>query len=174
MARDSDTAAAGGKAERRGRGFTRAGGLIGTQMNRVSARRGYLEARLAALWPEIAGPEIAAIARPAKLTLARGPAGGALSLAVVGAHGPKVQMMLPMIIERVNAALGGPTVRRITLTQSARAFAGPDQSDAVAAPRPAVAPEKMPEELSSVGDEDLRQALETLARNVLSRRSTSS
>ncbi|TPE52056.1 DUF721 domain-containing protein [Amaricoccus solimangrovi] len=164
-------AGGGGPAERRGRGFTRAGGLIDAQMGRVTARRGYLEARLAALWPEIAGPEIARVTRPVKLTLARGPAGGALSLAVLGALAPQVQMMAPAIIERVNAALGPGTVRRITLTQSPRAFAG------AAAPPPAppapparVPVEAVPEEISSIGDDDLRRALETLARNVLSRK----
>ncbi|PZQ52124.1 MAG: DUF721 domain-containing protein [Rhodovulum sulfidophilum] len=168
-------AGADDKGIRRGRGFTRAGGLIGQQMNRVSARRGYLEARLAALWPEIAGPEIAAVARPAKLTLARGPAGGALSLAVNGAHGPQVQMMVPRILERVNAALGGPEIRRITLTQSPRGFAEPARPFAPAPARNAAAgpaPEAMPEEISTIGDDDLRRALETLARNVLSRGSS--
>lgn len=159
------------KGLRRGRGFTRASGLIAPQMSRVSARRGYLEARLAALWPEIAGVEVAAIARPAKLTLSRGPAGGALSLVVRGAHGPQVQMMLPQILERVNAALGGPLIRRITLTQSPRGFAEQGEPFTPPPPRPApqVPPEAMPEEISTIGDDDLRRALETLARNVLSR-----
>jgi hypothetical protein len=170
-------AAGNDKALRRGRGFTRAGGLIAPQMSRVTARRGYLEARLAALWPEIAGPEIAAIARPAKLTLSRGPAGGALSLLVQGAHGPQVQMMLPQILERVNAALGGPAIRRITLTQSPRGFAEQAAPFVPAPARPAPPPpppEAMPAEISTIGDDDLRRALETLARNVLSRNSNSS
>ncbi|MFQ8430067.1 DUF721 domain-containing protein [Amaricoccus sp. W119] len=159
----------GGPPERRARGFTRAGGLIGAQMGRVSARRGYLEARLAALWPEIAGPEIAAIAWPARLTLSRGPAGGALSLAVRGAHAPQVQMMLPAILERVSAAVGPGLVRRITLTQSPRAFADTPRAAAMPAHRAPVPEEAVPEEISSIGDDDLRRALETLARNVLSR-----
>lgn len=169
----------GAASERRARGFTRAGGLIGAQMGRVSSRRGYLEARLAALWPEIAGPDIAAIAWPARLTLSRGPAGGALSLAVRGAHAPQVQMMLPAILERVNAAVGPGLVRRITLTQSPRAFIDAARPAAPPAGRAAAPPgvepvrvEAVPEEISSIGDDDLRRALETLARNVLSRERT--
>lgn len=162
----------GERAERRATGFTRAGGLIGAQMDRVAARRGYLEARLAALWPEVVGPEVAAIAWPAKLTLSRGPAGGALALAVRGAHAPQVQMMAPGIIEKVNALLGPGAVRRVTLTQSARGLAPPARA-LPSGPRPAAAPRApVPAEISNIGDDDLRRALETLARNVLSRNSS--
>ena len=177
MGANGETRKPGGKArpERRATGFARAGALIAPQLDRASARRGYLEARLAALWPEIAGPEIAAIAWPARLTLARGPQGGALSLAVLGAHAPQAQMMLPAILERVNAALGPGMVRRVTLTQAARArppAPPPAARPAGAPPAPRAAP--VPGEISSIGDEDLRRALETLARNVLSRTATSS
>ena len=56
---------------RRAHGFTRAGGLIGRQMSTVSARRGFVQARLVALWPEIAGTEIAALAVPVLVWLVR-------------------------------------------------------------------------------------------------------
>lgn len=168
---DTRKAEGRGRPERRAGGFARAGALIAPQMNRVSARRGYLEARLAALWPEIAGPEIAAIAWPVRLTLARGPQGGALSLAVMGAHAPQAQMMLPLILERVNTALGAGLVRRITLTQAPRLRPPPPPRSTAAAPveRPPAPLAPVPGEISSIGDEDLRRALETLARNVLSR-----
>jgi len=161
---------------RRAQGFLRAGGLIGGQVTTVAARRGFALARLAALWPEIAGAEIAAICRPEKLSLARGPAGGLLTLGVAPAHGPELQMLLPMLRDRVNAALGPGAAGRIQLVQAtapiSRPFAEPP---ARTRPRPA-----LPEDLgalagaiSSIGDDDLRHALETLARNVLSRSATS-
>lgn len=158
-----------GKPARRARGFTRAGGLIGRQVSTVSARRGFVQARLAALWPEIAGPEAAAICRPLKLVSARGPAGGLLTLAVAAARGPEVQMLVPLLRERINAALGPGTVGRITLTQAT----GPgfaEQPAAFAAPR-APAPDAGPlaPALAAVGDDALRAALDTLARNVLGR-----
>lgn len=160
-----------GKHARRARGFARAGGLIGPQMKTAAAKRGFASARLRALWPEIAGPDIAAISSPVRLTPARGPAGGLLTLAVAGAEATKLQMMLPVVRERVNAALGPGTVGRIQLTHAA----GP--LPVAPAPRPAAPPRPTPASLgalsaplSSIGDDDLRGALQTLAENVLSRR----
>ena len=154
------------------RGFTRAAGLIAPQMRTAQAKRGFAQARLRALWPEIAGPEIAAICRPAKLTPARGPAGGLLTLAVSGARAPELQMLLPVVRERVNAALGPNAVGRIQLVHAAGGMAEP------ATPyRPGPARDAAPggelgrfgPQISSIGDADLRAALETLTRNVLSR-----
>lgn len=159
-------------AAKRGRGFTRAGALIAPQMRTAAARRGFAQARLRALWPEIAGPEFAAITAPVKLAPARGPAGGLLTLEVSGAHGPQLQMLLPLLRERVNAALGPNTVGRIQMTQGSSASPG-------AAAPPAAAPRPLPDltpplalPLSSIGDDDLRRGLETLARNVLFRAQT--
>jgi hypothetical protein len=157
--------------QRRSRGFARAGGMIAPQMRSVAARRGFLQARLQALWPEIAGTEIARLCRPAKLMTARGPAGGLLTLEVSPAYGPQVQMMLPQLRERIETALGRGIVGRIQLVPARQGFAEPP---AAFAP-PAVSEQpadlgKVSETLSSIGDDDLRSALETLARNVISRR----
>jgi hypothetical protein len=156
---------------RRSQGFLRAGGLIHGQMKAVSTRRGFALARLAAIWPEIAGVSIAAICRPAKLAAARGPAGGVLTLAVAPAHGPELQMQLPLLRDRVNAALGPGAVGRIQLVQAAAPFADPPVR---VRPRPALPADlgALAGPVSSIGDDDLRHALETLARNVLSRSAT--
>ena len=106
MAGDDGTGRAKDKPGRIGRGFVRAGGLIDGPMRTAAARRGFAQARLRALWPEIAGPEFAAICAPLKLARARGPAGGLLTVAVAGPHAPQLQMLLPLLRERVNAALG--------------------------------------------------------------------
>lgn len=180
MAEETGASGGNGKGPRAGqgarrsgpKGFRRAGVLIEPQTRAAAARRGYAEARLKALWAEIAGPEAAALATPVKLTMARGPAGGLLTLAARPACGPQVQMMLPLIRERVNAAMGPGTVGRVQITQGS-GFAEP-----AAAFRPKAEPEPEPEvdlgevedTLSSIGDRDFRAALETLARNVLSRR----
>jgi len=169
MAKGCGPGGAGDKSTRRARGFLQAGALIAAQTRTAAAKRGYAAARLRALWPEIAGPEIAAVAEPLRLAAARGPAGGLLTLAVHGANGPQVQMLVPLIRDRVNAAMGPGTVGRIRITQ-ARGTPPPP-----AAPqRPASAPASAdisPLEplLSSIGDPDLRAALETLARNVIRR-----
>lgn len=154
---------------RRARGFVRAGGLIETQIERAAGRRGFAQARLRALWADIAGPEFATISEPVKLTRARGPAGGLLTLAVSGAHAPRIQMLIPVLRERVNAALGPGTVGRIQLTHAPGGFAEP-------ASRFRPAPDEPPPDigvvshaLSSIGDAELKSALETLARNVVIR-----
>ena len=157
-------------AQRIGRGFVRAGGLIERQMQTAGARRGFAQARLRALWPEIAGPEFAAICTPVKLARARGPAGGLLTVAVEGAHAPQLQMLVPLLRERVNAALGPGAVGRIQLTQAAHGFAeAPAAWDPGPGPVADVDLGEVAGTLSSIGDGDLRDALETLARNVLFR-----
>lgn len=149
------------------RGFRRAGALIAPQTRAAAARRGFAEARLKALWGDVVGPEIAAVTRPLKLALARGPAGGLLTLAVEGPFGPQAQMLAPTIRERVNAALGPGAVGRIQFRQAVGGFAEPPRPYAPP-PRPVdLAPLEAP--LSQIGDPGLRAALETLAQNVLSR-----
>lgn len=169
MAGDSDSRSPKDKPARLSRGFVRAGGLIDGQLRTAAARRGFAQARLRALWPEIAGEEFAAICAPVRLARSRGPAGGLLTVAVSGPHAPQLQMLLPLLRERVNAALGAGTVGRIQLTQAAHGFAEPA---APFRPKPAAAKADAgptPPQLSSIGDAELRAALETLARNVLSK-----
>ena len=152
----------------------RAGGLIEAQMRTAAARQGYAQARLRALWPEIAGPEFAAICAPVRLARARGPAGGLLTVAVSGAHAPQLQMLIPLLRERINATLGPGAVGRIQLTQAVHGFAEPaapyrPRPEAPAAGDAAPVTGPVREEISSIGDGELRGAMETLARNVLSR-----
>ena len=125
MAEDTDTRRPKDKPARLSKGFVRAGGLIEPQMRSAAAKRGFAQARLRALWPEIAGPEFAAICAPLRLARTRGPAGGLLTVAVSGAHAPQLQMLVPVLRERVNAALGPGTVGRIQLTHAAHGFAEP-------------------------------------------------
>jgi hypothetical protein len=172
MGGKTDTARGEGKPARTAKGFVRAGGLIDAQMRVCAGKRGFAQARLRALWHDIAGPEFAAICAPLKLARARGPAGGLLTLAVSGPHAPQLQMLLPLLRERINTALGPGTVGRIQLTQAAQGFADAEASYATQA-RPAVPADlsAVAGTLSTIGDDGLRQALETLARNVISRSS---
>jgi hypothetical protein len=179
MADDSDTPPGKGKGarprdtsdtgSRTARGFVRAGGLIEAPMRTAAARRGFAQAQLRALWPDIAGPEIAAVCAPVRLARARGPAGGLLTVAVSGVHAPQLQMLLPLLRERVNAALGLGTVGRIQLTQASHGFAEPPARFRRESPPPPAGLGRLGAPLSRIGDGELRHALETLARNVLSR-----
>lgn len=165
--RNADPPAPAPDAAARGRkGFRRASRLVTPQLATVAGRRGFAESRLLTHWAEVAGRDLAAITRPVKLTR-----GGTLTILIDGAHAPQVQMLLPMLRERVNAACGHAAVGRIQITQTAAAgFAEPATGYR---PKPSEpAPEAMGavrQELSSIGDDGLRAALETLARNVLSR-----
>lgn len=157
------------KRDRRRPGFRRAGVLIEAQTRTAAGRRGYADARLKALWAEMVGPEIAGVARPVKLTPTRGPSGGLLTLGVEGANGPQIQMLVPLIRERVNAVLGPTAVGRVRITQ-ATGFAEPAAGfvrDDPPAPPPDIS--EFASGLSSIGDDDLRAALQTLAENVVSR-----
>ena len=117
---------------------------------------------------------MARLCRPAKLVSARGPAGGLLTLEVAPALGPQVQMMLPQLRERIEAVLGPGSVGRIQLVPARQGFAEPPSAFV---PAEAAAPPAdlgaVAEALSSIGDDDLRRALETLARNVITRRAKS-
>jgi hypothetical protein len=166
-------------AARRARGFQRAGRLVAPKLAAAAKKRGFLETRLLTEWEAIVGPEIAAATRPVKMTRPRtatGSAarGGTLTVQADGARAPEVQMMLPTLKARVNAALGWPAVAQVRLVQAwgfaedAAPFGAPPEP---AAPQPDAARlAPLVGDVSSIGDDGLRAALETLARNVVSRR----
>jgi hypothetical protein len=164
---------------RRARGFQRAGRLVAPKLAAAARKRGFLETRLLTEWEAIVGPEIANATRPVKMTRPRTAAGasargGTLTVQADGARAPEVQMMLPTLKARVNAALGWPAVAQVRLVQAwgfaeeAAAFAGAPQPPAPPPDPARLAP--LAGAVSSIGDAGLRAALETLARNVVSRR----
>mgnify|MGYP001827219407 CR=1 FL=1 len=169
MPRKPRTAVPTAPPPRRARGFVQAGILIEPQLQRPAARRAYALARLQVEWREIAGAELAAMCRPIKLVTARGPAGGLLTLGVQGACGPMVQMAVPQLRARLEAVLGPGAVGRIQLAPDP----GPPPASAPgqpAEPEPdPAALARVEAALSTIGDDALRTALKTLARNVLSR-----
>jgi hypothetical protein len=166
---------------RRGRGFRRAVDLMAADLRRASESRGFAESRLLTHWPEIVGPELAAMARPVRVTFPRGGVGATLTVLTAGAQAPLLQMRLPALRDRVNAAYGYNAVARIVLTQTAPDMpaaaprparaAAPGMAEAPApfAPAPAVAgrAEAM---TASVDDPGLRAALERLGANIISKR----
>lgn len=159
---------------RRMRGFERAAGLLQARIRKASEKRGFAESRLLTHWAEFVGEDTARVARPVKVSYGRGGFGATLTLLTTGAHAPILQAELPRIRERVNACYGYAAISHIRITQTApTGFAEgqamfepappadvPDDPATASAARKAAAP---------VRDGDLRQALETLGRNVLSR-----
>jgi hypothetical protein len=164
---------------RRGRGFEVAGGLLEARIRQAGEKRGLVLMRLLGHWAEIAGADIAAATRPARLGYGRDGLGATLTLEVEPARAPIIEMRLPVLRERINAALGHAAVARIRLSQAVAAgagFAEPPARWKPAAPvqagdpaRDAALGERARRSVGEVRDEELRAALEALARNVLCR-----
>jgi hypothetical protein len=173
--------------ERRSRGFERAASLVARRIRAASEGRGFAVARLVTHWDDVVGPEIAALARPVRVThgprrrdtgAGEGPAdndaggfGATLTLLVAGAAAPLVQMRLPEIRERVNACYGYAAISHIRLTQTSAGGLAEAQVPYVP-PAEAAPPEvaaRAEAVAAGIADAGLRAALARLARNVMSR-----
>ena len=161
---------------RKSRRFKRTSALLQPSIRRVSEQRGFAQARLLTHWPEIAGDTIAAIARPVEVSYARQGMGATLTLLTTGAQAPMLEMQKETLRERINAVYGYNAISRIRLTQTSPMGFAEGQADfahrkATAAPcaPPPDLVEKARDIAAPVSDDDLRAALERLARNVLTR-----
>jgi hypothetical protein len=158
------------------RGFEPAAGLVKDPIRAVGEARGFAVTRLLTGWPEIAGEALARITRPVKCGYGREGLGATLTLLVAPAHAPMVQMDLPRLKDRVNAAYGYAAIARITLTQTAATGFAEGQAQFMPAPKAppaetAISPEAA-QVAAPVQDQGLRHALEALAQNILNRRKT--
>ncbi len=159
---------------RRQRGFEAAGRILQPRIAAAGKGRGAGIERLIAQWREIAGEDLGTITTPLRIARGRDSnageegAGATLTLAVRAALAPVVQMRLPALIARINAAFGHRAVARIRIVQD-----GPAAAAFAEAPRPfdpalaAPPPEGGPAE--GIADADLRDALATLGRNIITR-----
>ena len=160
---------------RRQRGFEAASGLLQSRIRQAGEARGFAVTRLLTGWAEIAGPEVARITRPVKIGYGREGMGATLTLLVSPAHAPMVQMDLPRLKDRVNAAYGYAAISRISLTQTAATGFAEGQAEFAAAPKqPAPADPAIQQAAAAVAapvhDDALRAAIEALAQNILTRR----
>ena len=162
-------------AKPRMRGFEATSGLLKDQIRKVGESRGFAIARLLTHWPEIAGEEIAQITRPVKVGYGREGMGASLTLLTTGANAPMVEMQKEKLRERVNAVYGYAAISRILITQTAATGFAEGQASfahkpkAPPAPDPAILAEAA-RTAAPIKNDDLRQALETLAQNILNRR----
>ncbi|MEE4119763.1 MAG: DciA family protein [Paracoccaceae bacterium] len=162
-----------GRTTRRGRGFRQAGALVETRVRTASESRGFAVSRLLTHWDEVAGRDIAAIARPVEVSYAKGGLGATLTLLTTGAHAPLLQMQEPRLRERINACYGYAAISRIRLTQTAPTGFAEGQAAYTGAPSPR-APDPVAEKAGEsyakgVADDGLRAALARLGANILSR-----
>lgn len=144
------------------------GELVSRTIAEAFARQGFASAELVARWADIAGPEVAAYAEPAKLQWPRrregeAPEPATLVLRVEGPAALEVQHLSSVIIERVNRFFGWRAVGRIALRQAPlvrRAAPKPSARDAREAAAAVAAT------LPGVEDEALRAALGRLGAAV--------
>lgn len=155
------------------RGFKQTASLLGRQIRRASETRGFAVARVLTHWEEIAGPRIAGCARPVEVSYGRGKFGATLTLLTTGPNAPMLEMEKEKLRERVNAIYGYNAIARVAITQTAATgfsdgqveFTGPKEH---IPSKPAVT-DASRAATEGVGDSKLKDALEQLGANVLSR-----
>lgn len=161
-------------ADHRMRGFEPAFGLMKDAVRIAGESRGFAVARLLTHWAEAVGEEMARKTRPVKIGYGKGGMGATLTLLVKAAEAPMVQMALPVLKERVNAVYGYAAISHIHLTQTAATGFAEGQAEFTPASRAAKQPAAAPTAhakavVGGVADPSLRQALEQLAQNILTR-----
>jgi hypothetical protein len=157
------------------RGFKRTATLLGDRIRHVGENRGFAVSRLLTHWAEIAGPDIAAIARPVNVGYARGGFGATLTVLTTGAQAPMLEMQKEKLREKVNAVYGYNAISRVRITQTAPS--GFAEGQAQFEPQKPDAPKPVDKQTltkaaaaaSPIQDDELRNALEHLGRNILSK-----
>ena len=173
-------------ARRRRRGFVHGAGAVQGSIRKALEKRGFSELRLLTRWDQIVGDEIAAMARPVRVRYGGKGMGATLVLATTGAVAPLVEAQRQQIIDLVNAVHGHAAISRIHLVQTApealtsaglaeapapwlAGGAGADTDPAPMPPDPdALAALK--QAVADVRSDALRDALDRLGQNVLTRR----
>ena len=155
------------------KGFRRTGKLLEGQIRRTSEARGFAQAKVLTHWPEIAGADVAAIARPVDIKFGRGGLGATLTLLTTGAQAPMLEMRKEQLREKVNAIYGYSAISRIRITQTAAT--GFEEGQVSFEHRPTKETAERPadpaaiETASPVRDDGLRAALERLGTNILNK-----
>ena len=158
------------------KGFKRTSQLLKDRIRRASESRGFAVSRLVTHWEEVAGVDIAAIARPVNVSYGRQGFGATLTVLTTGAQAPMLEMQKEKLREKVNAVYGYNAISRIRLTQTApvgfsegqASFDHRPKPTTPAAPDPAAKAEAH-SMVAPVTDETLRTALEALGQNVLTK-----
>jgi hypothetical protein len=166
--------------------FEPAGGLVSRQVRKAGEARGFAVARVLTHWAEVAGPDLARLCRPQRISYGKGGFGATLVVEAPGAAAPLVSMRLDALRERINAVYGYAAIARIQLVQGGSAAASPPglaeaqapfagaglRSDNLAPPSPArlAQAQAMLDTLTDgVADPGLKAALDRLALNILGR-----
>ncbi|MEX0286905.1 MAG: DUF721 domain-containing protein [Paracoccaceae bacterium] len=157
------------------KGFKQTSRLMGSNIRKAAESRGFAVSRLLTHWDEIAGPKLAAMARPVEITYGRGGFGATLVVLTTGPQAPMLEMEKDGLRERVNTAYGYNAISRIRITQTAASGFAEAQAHFAGAPAkqpkaedPATR-QRATHLAQEVTDDTLRTALERLGRNVLTK-----
>ena len=118
-------------------------------------------AQIMADWPVIVGPGTAGMAAPVRLSA------GTLTLACTGPAAMELRMAAPALMERINSHLGRIAVRKLAFVSRPPRPEPPRP----ARPVPGPVPPRVASGLEAVPGEELRAALERLAKGVFARKS---
>ena len=157
------------------KGFQRTSTLLRDRIRKAGETRGFAVTRVLTHWAEIVGQDMASICKPVDVKYGRQGFGATLTVLTTGAQAPMLEMQKERLRERVNAAYGYNAIAHLRITQTAPIGFSEGQAQFTAAPKqPTAAPDpKTAQEAQTiaapVGDQDLRQALERLASNVLTK-----
>jgi hypothetical protein len=145
-------------------GRPRAAGELVGEIGGVAFRRfGFVQSAIVSRWSEIVGERYARVSSPESIRFPAGrKSGGVLTLLVEGAHGPLLQHLSPLIIERVNRFFGHEAINRVVFRQGklSRRPAEPER------PKPKSVPRELGEGLRQIADPELRACLESLAARI--------
>ncbi|NSX53772.1 DUF721 domain-containing protein [Parasulfitobacter algicola] len=155
-------------------GFKTTSDLLQSRIRTASEKRGFAVTRLLTHWVEIVGEATAKMAVPVKIGYGRDGIGATLTVLTKGAYGPMLQSQLPQLRDRVNACYGYNAISSIRITQTAPT--GFAEGQVAFTPKPKKSRQIDPQvkadaqqAAEGVKSKDLRQALETLGANILSR-----
>ncbi len=157
------------------KGFSRTSSLLQERIRKASESRGFAESRVLTHWAEIVGDDIARICQPVDVKYGRQGFGATLTLLTTGAQAPMLEMQKETLRTRINAAYGYNAITHVRITQTAPTGFAEGQAQFGAAPKAekpkpdAATCAEAAEVAAPVGDDDLRQALERLAQNVISK-----
>jgi hypothetical protein len=153
--------------EKRGRGVRAIGATLPHIAGAVLGRRGLGAGRLLADWAAIVGADLAELAQPDKLSFTPGERSqGTLRLRVAPTAAVEIQHRAPIIIERINGALGYAAVARLALVQAPL----PNRRPRKPAPPRTLEPaerQALDRRLATVTDPELREALDRLGQAVI-------
>lgn len=136
------------------------GALIPRATRPAFRKRSPDAAQILADWPQVVGPEVARMAEPVRLSA------GTLTLACSGPAAMELGMGAPTLIQRINAHLGRIAVRKLAFVQRAPRV----QAARPARQAPGALPPNVEKRLETVPGEELRHALERLAKGVFARK----